>query len=372
MATEIIVSAKALDDFDWDRQAVGQHLGALVTGTTGAQVRGGVVPANGNPLGYAQKTGLVGTLRAGRYILPVSDASLGPLVLWLPANDDLTHDTANGTNPRTDLIIAEVIDTGDDATSKVHFRIVKGRTDIAGAPVPTTNWATPNGSAVDLGNGGWAEIARVTINASGGAGAINAVVDKRTYASAAGGSTTLSGSATTPANAASLPPGAPVWDDTNRRIMFRDGGSGLVHPIPLGVQSNVSVYTGAAAIAADTLGFWADGGSPLTFQSDQSYGPQIATAATSADLELPAGVFAVWAQIFGANGAVAGQYCKIVRSMDQFALAAENFVGATAVMNNPAVYAATFGTITGRIYNPAGATRTYTTYLVIARVGSIL
>lgn len=145
-------------------------------GTTGAASRGGVAQALSNPLKYDTNGNLTGTLRAGRYFFPAPDSANGMHVLELLTDTILTHPTPNATNPRRDLIIAEVGDYGD-STSFKQFRILPGTP--ASSPVDPT-WSAEAGKPATLGNGGYAVLARVPIAAN--ASALGTIVDLRTYA----------------------------------------------------------------------------------------------------------------------------------------------------------------------------------------------
>lgn len=188
MADRVSVVNKWSDGTDTDRQAIGQALGMPFRGV-GARASSGVIPGGSNPLGLSF-SGLNSTVKAGRYLLSPSDASLGPVWLVLPNDVVLTHDNASSSNPRKDLIIAEAADLGS-SSSFGRIRIVKGRTDVTGAPTPTTNWdtATPGSASpgVSLGNGSWESLWSVSIPASGGAGSISSATDLRKWAVAAGG-----------------------------------------------------------------------------------------------------------------------------------------------------------------------------------------
>lgn len=177
MVNTYVADTGGLDGHTFDRQAVGQILGSVVTHTTGAQVRGGVVPANGNPLGYVATTGLSASFKAGTYIIAVPDANLGPLKIVHAADETWTHATQHATQPRSDLIIAKLVDNGD-GTSTATFDILPG-TAGSGAPDPTL----PS----SLGNGAVVALHRVLVPAASSGSSLSTITDLRTYTVGAGG-----------------------------------------------------------------------------------------------------------------------------------------------------------------------------------------
>lgn len=270
------LTAVGLDDSDWDRVASGQHLAASVTHQSGAQVRGGVVPATDDPLKVIAGSGLSVTVKDGQYVLPVSTAGRGPTTVMLPADVSLTSETAHGTYSRLDRVIIEVADDGETtettlaasasigATSlsltapgvdepalstgfylvgsevvyvsalsgsgpytatlsaaltaahtsgdpisevTVRVRIVKGEA-IAGTPAaPSTNWVTPGGAGLSLGNGAWASLATISIPFT--ATSVSTITDERVWTAAAGGTVRVASVAAL--TAANLPEGTPVY-----------------------------------------------------------------------------------------------------------------------------------------------------------------
>jgi hypothetical protein len=209
VANEYVADTGGLDGHIYDRQAVGLHLGALAVKTTGAQVRGGVVPANGTPLGYVATTGLNATLKAGTYLLPVSDASLGPVEVVVPADQTFTHDTAHASQPRADLIIVEVVDNGDNTSTK-KVRILKG-TAGSGSPDPTL----PS----SLGNGAVVAIHRVLIPAA--SATLSTITDLRTFTAGAGGAVRLANVAA----ASTLPEGTPFYAEDTDTLGWKTAAS---------------------------------------------------------------------------------------------------------------------------------------------------
>lgn len=131
MAIAAVLDAVGLDDFFWDREAAGQHIAALATHAAGAVVRGGVIPATGDPLKVIAGSGLSVTVKAGAYLLPVSDAARGPVVVTLPADVSLTATTADGTHTRLDRVILEVSDDGEAPRTTLAASALSGVTSLS-------------------------------------------------------------------------------------------------------------------------------------------------------------------------------------------------------------------------------------------------
>jgi hypothetical protein len=225
-----------LDGFPWDRQAVSAHLGALAAHTTGVQVRGGVIPAVGDPLKLIPTSGLSFTVKAGDYLLPTAAVD-GPVLVSLRSDTVLTSDTA-AANPRIDRVIVEVADVGTTSSTGV-VRIVKGVAASSPA-VPSTNWTTPGGAGTALGNGGWAPLGYFTIG--GGASSLGAYTDERVFTAAAGGVVRVANWAA----AAALPPGTPfVTLDTETPGLVRAAGATPPEAAPVVYDSrDDNTYTG--------------------------------------------------------------------------------------------------------------------------------
>lgn len=213
----------------WGRQAIGRFLALLVTHTTGADARSGVVGASGDPLKVVAGGGARDLIvKAGAAVLATT-STLGPLPVVIPTQLTVTCDPADGVNPRKDLVILEVDDIGT-ADSVGNVRIVKG-IPASNPQVPSTNWLDPsNPVARPLHNGGWFALGSALVPASSGSGAVTTITDLRPKTAAAGGVIAVPGAYATPSLAADLPPDTVVVDTAaagGPKLLIRDSGTGL-------------------------------------------------------------------------------------------------------------------------------------------------
>jgi hypothetical protein len=217
MATSYTADPGGFDGYtnEWDTQAVGLHASALAA-RNGAQPNSGVVMGGALSLAYVATTGLSATLKHGTAIVQSSDPARGAHVVTVPADQTFTHATADGTNPRNDLIVAEVNDVGTTSSYK-RVRILQG------TPAGTPADPTIGGS---LGNGSWFPLWRVRVPAA--SSTLGAITDLRPWAVAAGGVTPIAGAIATPSLASLLPNYGVVWDPTAARLAVRDASTGLV------------------------------------------------------------------------------------------------------------------------------------------------
>lgn len=362
MANELLVDLGA-NASDWDTQAAGQHGAMVAQGSTGPVVWGGVVPAQGAPLQYFAAGGLTGTLKAGRCVIASSNPAYGAYPLVLPTDVVFTHDAANSTQPRKDLIIGELKLDGTTA-SFAKFRILKGVASSS-ALIPTTNWTTPGGAAVDLGVGNWIALATVTIPAN--ATSLSTIFNFSNYALGAGGVNAIPGMFNSwPSDAAGLPPGTAVWDKSAKKLLFVSDSLGFTEPISSGPRRDIAVYVGSVTLNAGEFGLAA---STWTRVGTDSY----ADTATSAggDFYLPAdgGVWDVQAVIYNNDAAgYSGQF-RILRSSDDYTLGTVNESGAVGTTSIVAlnVYSAIFDRVTLKYLNTSTGARTFQTTVRIAR-----
>lgn len=218
MATEAaLLPPNGLDGRDWDTQSANLHAAAIAFGAAGANVRGGVVPATGNPLSTVVKTGLTVTVKAGRYLLPASDAAHGAWPVELAADVDIDLDTAISGSSRTDWILIQVKADGTDAGS---YRKVLRRTGSAGAE-PTA----PTG----LGTGGYAVLSKVTVPSNAVTLVSGNVSDVRQWLPA--GVLRLANLAAAQALAdAGMQKGVPFYDEQYNRLGLIAGASAVLLP----------------------------------------------------------------------------------------------------------------------------------------------
>lgn len=119
--------------------------GLLVSGSAPLGVDGGVRYTDGTDLAVDRGTsGLKARVQPGTCLVPGSESTTqGGYGLWNDATLQVDLTAASSANPRTDLIVARVVDTGTD-TSTYTIESVTGDAQTAGAPVP----ATPDNSLV--------------------------------------------------------------------------------------------------------------------------------------------------------------------------------------------------------------------------------
>ncbi len=360
MPSEVLLDLTADGVPSWDTESISKHTAAFALGTAGSAVRGGVVPATGDPLKYVATAGLTGTVKSGRYAMPLSSGLYGAYPLWLPSDTVLTHDAADATNPRTDLIIAELALTGIQATSFGKIRVLKGIAS-AGAPVPSTNWITPGGSAVDLGVGRWVSLASVNIPAAPNA-ALGAITDQRV--SIGSPVVPVNGAFATPSLAATLPTDTAVWDVTAKKILVRDGASGLIEPISSGSKRDIGEWTASVEILA---GATSDQGA-LTLTGN-SYSPSVTHSGSF--LYLPSNcVVSIHARFYMAGGLENTDF-TLVRTSDLQTLASTRSVGPTGphwYVSHPNVLSSVHPILTCRITNNSAVTKTFTTTITAAVV----
>lgn len=210
MATSFTVDPSGLDGYDWDEQGVGLHYGGALAGS-GAAVRSGVLRG----LNYTAGSLLQGNLSAGVFVQAASSVGNGAYNLTNTGTLTFDHPTADGTNPRNDLIVAKVNAVGTTSSYR-HFELVTG------TPASTPVDPTIGGS---LGNGGYVPLFRVRVAA--GATTLGTITDLRPWTTAAGGVVPIAGAAAAPSLASSLPTNAVVWDSTVGRFLVRDSSTGL-------------------------------------------------------------------------------------------------------------------------------------------------
>lgn len=238
----------------WNRQAIGRFLSLLVTHTTGAEVRSGVMGAFGDPLKVVSGGGRDLLVKPGTAVLATT-ATLGPLPIVVPTQLTVTCDTADGVNPRWDLVIVEVDDLGT-ADSVGNVRIVKG-IPASNPQVPSTNWLDPsNPVARPLHNGGWFRLASCLVPSSGGGGSVTTINDLRPKTASAGGVIPVPGAWATPALAAALPPDTIVLDAAavgGPKLLSRDSGTGLTRldVPPIGMRTWADAIFVPSGVAYD-------------------------------------------------------------------------------------------------------------------------
>lgn len=203
MATEYVCDDGDLDgNGDWDTLTIGQHSAIHLLGQGGAAARGGVIPAQGDPLKVVPAAGMHTTLLAGRFWAPSAQPVRGGVPMVLPSNLTLDHETTSSTNPRIDLVAVVFNDVGTSASFK-KFMVITGTEDNAVAEVPPLP-SVGQGSA-------WA-LAAVHFDA--GATTATSIEDLRTWAGVGGTAVHVKLNA----EVADLPRGAVFFSDEANRF----------------------------------------------------------------------------------------------------------------------------------------------------------
>lgn len=361
MASEYAVDLAA-DASNWDTQGAGQHAAMVAAGTTGAGVRSGRVSSFGAALQYVAAGGLTGTLKAGRFVQALSLPLYGAYPVVLPTDVVLTHDIG-GSQPRRDLIIAEV-GLGGVAGNFAKFRIVKGVAS-AGAAKPTTNWVTPGGAGLDLGIGGWSELAVVLVPAS--ASTLSTITNTVNVTAASGGTIDIPGYYSGfPVNDALISPGTIVMDSTAKRITGVLPSGDLFEPIPLGSNRDFGVWIGTvSAVPATTevtLG-------PPIFQAGGSFGPSASILSQDFYLLTDGSTYSIDVSVFCDDPVGFGGQIRLVRSSDDYCLMAVNEDNAlyNTGFTHSCVLGSLYPRVTVKIRNMSSGPRNFVTTVTISR-----
>jgi hypothetical protein len=142
----------------------------IATGST-ISVLGGVVGGSG--LLVAAGTGMTVTVGPGHFVVPnTATPTAGGYVSTLSSQGTLTVQTADPTNPRIDIIVANVVDNGNN-TSLGEVQIITG----SASPSPSAPTAPTN--SITLAQ---LSVPATTTSITGGL-----ITDKRTFTTATGG-----------------------------------------------------------------------------------------------------------------------------------------------------------------------------------------
>lgn len=172
--------------------------------STAAVVPGGVYPGIG-AMGVSASSGLNVQVAAGYCCVPHPTAGQGGYIFGTLQAATLSLSAADPVNPRIDLIVARVYDTGDSA-SFCDVEVVSGT-----AATPPAQPSVPS-AAIALGS--------VYVPAASVALASGAVTDLRTYVVAPGGILPIANSAAAPAV-----PSTQFMYDMSRNILVQGTGT---------------------------------------------------------------------------------------------------------------------------------------------------
>ena len=142
----------------------------IATGST-IGVLGGVVGGNG--LAVSAGTGMTVNVQPGSYVVPNSGTpTAGGYASTLSSSATLTVQTADPTNPRIDIVVANVVDNGNNTSSGL-VQIITG----SAAPSPSVPGAPANSIT----------LARITVAAGATSITSAMITDVRPFTTTAGG-----------------------------------------------------------------------------------------------------------------------------------------------------------------------------------------
>jgi hypothetical protein len=233
-----------------------------VGSSAAVQVPGGVFPGLG-AMGVSASSGLSVTVNAGYCCVPSPTAGNGGYIFGCLQSQTLTLAAADPSNPRIDLIVARVYDTGNSA----------GYCDVE--VVPGTAAASPSAPALPS-----AAIALATVQVPGGAVALaaGAVTDQRSYVVAPGGVLPITSTAAAPAS-------------PNSQLMLNLATNQLVQGTgTAGVTQAVSIAPWSPAIAFKT--------STVSDSSGKGSLTQILSVSVTTDGATDIEVYAKWPGLY--------------------------------------------------------------------------
>jgi hypothetical protein len=211
------------------------HLSALIAGAriaTSLIGRGGVNPIHGGGLKVtAQGTpSLILDIASGVAFVPGTEGSKQGIYCCVnDATDTVTMDTAHGTLPRIDLVVATVRDSVYSGALN-DWLIQKVTGTAAGSPVPP---ATPANSII---------LATVNRSAADDTIANTDIVDSRAFIAAAGG--VIACTSTTRPGITTVAAGQPIWETDTSRFAISNGAA-YIDPAMISNFSttNVQIFT---------------------------------------------------------------------------------------------------------------------------------
>lgn len=179
--------------------------------------RSGIIPTKGNPLDVQALSTTSVTVKAGTAVVQANQAGGGTHTATLTTDTVMDTITSDGTNPRIDVVVLEVIADGTGAGTVATIKRVIGT--AASSPARPSIASPPT-------NGSWFPLAQLRVNAAGA----GIVITKLT--STDGVFTTGPGGMVPVANlteAATLPPFTPFWSiaDQAHGTVYADGTARL-------------------------------------------------------------------------------------------------------------------------------------------------
>jgi len=179
--------------------------------------RSGIIPTKGTPLDVQSLSTTSVTVKAGTAVVQANQAGMGTHTATLTADTVMDTITSDGTNPRIDVVVLEVVADGTGAGTVATIKRVIG--------TPSSSPARPSIASPPT-NGSWFPLAQLRVNAAGA----GIVITKLTGTD--GVFTTGPGGMVPVANlteAATLPPWTSFWSiaDLAEGIVYADGTARL-------------------------------------------------------------------------------------------------------------------------------------------------
>lgn len=225
------------------RLGISAQMTALGTpGSSGLASRPGVRRTGvGSPLAVTAGSGMAVAVAVGQCYIPAPTDSGGQYLMTLDTGGSLTLAAADPSNPRVDLIVAQVVDVGSSSTTYAVVPI----TGTPGASPPAP--ATPTTSIA---------LAQVLIPAGSTSITSGQITDLRQWTVALGGIVPVANSAAYPANGAS----DYMHNIATGRLLRYVAGVGAgaprvasFAPVTTTVSGSVACSTGGTTIASVTV-----------------------------------------------------------------------------------------------------------------------
>lgn len=240
---------------------IGTRLYSAGTATAVA-VPGGVFPGTGG-MAVSAASGLSVQVAAGYCCVPHPTAGQGGYIFGTLQAQALSLAAADPSNPRTDLIVAQVNDTGD-ASGNCQIAVITG--------TPATPPVTPSLPSAAI------PLATVSVPAAAVALASGAVSDQRSYVVAPGGVLPIANAAAAPAV-----PSTQFMYDLSRNILVQ--GTGVAGTVAL-------VSTGAWAPALAYVS------SPVSDSAAKGSVTQVASASVTVDGSTDLEIYYKWPGLY--------------------------------------------------------------------------
>lgn len=251
----------------------GQMTSAGTAGATALASRGGVrLTGVGTPLAVSAGSGMAVAVAVGQCFIPAASGDSGGLYqLTLDTGGSLTVATSNPTNPRIDLIVAQVVDVGSSSTTYT-VNIITG-TPGSSPAVP----ATPAGALA---------LAKVLVPAASSSVSGGNITDLRQWSVTLGGILPVKSSSAYPANGSA----SDYFHNlaTGRLVHYTGSGTGAAPliagfaPVTNSFTSTVTCSSGGTTVQTTTV--TVDGASEVRIVATYA-GVYMPTLVTNAQLD---------------------------------------------------------------------------------------